>query len=128
MNQKFLARSFRVTFDDQATLTGNQVIGWDPAARQIRSWTFDSEGGLGRGYWFRDGDRWLVKKSYVLAGGERGSAINVITHVNENTLRWRSINREIGGELLPNIPEVTVVRQKPEDTGSKQGDKKEVSS
>ena len=69
-----------------------------------------------------------MKKSYVLAGGERGSAINVITYVNENTLRWRSINREIGGELLPNIPEVTVVRQKPEDTGSKQGDKKEVSS
>jgi hypothetical protein len=119
MNRKFLTRSFRVTFDDQATLTGNQVIGWDPFAGQIRSWTFDSEGGIGEGRWTRDGNSWLVKKSFVLASGERGSAINVITYVDENTLRWRSINREIAGEWQPNIPEVTVVRQKPVEAASR---------
>jgi hypothetical protein len=128
MNQKFLARSLRVTIDDQTTLTGNQVIGWDPIAGQIRSWTFDSEGGIGKGRWIRDGNRWLVKKSFVLASGKRASAINVITYVDQDTLRWQSTNREVGGELLPNIPEVTVVRQKREDTGSNPGDKKEVSS
>ena len=127
MNRKFLTRSFRVTIEDQITLTGNQVIGWDPLAGQIRSWTFDSEGGIGQGRWTQDGNRWLVKKSFVLASGERASAINSITYVDQDTLRWQSTNRETAGELQPNIPEVTVVRQKDEEAGSKQGEKKEVS-
>jgi hypothetical protein len=122
MNRKFLTRSFRVTLDNQVTLTGNQVIGWDPLAGQIRSWTFDSEGGIGEGLWIRDGNRWLVKTSFVLASGDRASAINVITYVDQDTLRWRSTNREIAGELQPNIPEVTVVRQKPAEPESPQGE------
>ena len=123
MNRRFLTRSFSVTIDGQASLEGTQFIGWDPIAGQIRSWTFDSEGGLGQGRWIRDGKRWLVKTSFVLGSGERASAVNVITYVDQNTLGWQSIGREVGGELLPNIPEVTVVRQKPEETGSEQGEK-----
>ena len=122
MNRKFLTRSFRVTLDNQITLTGNQVIGWDPLAGQIRSWTFDSEGGIGEGLWIRDGKRWLVKTSFVLANGDRASAINVIKYVDQDTLRWQSTNREIAGEWQPNIPEVTVVRQKPAETEAPQGE------
>jgi len=56
--------------------------------------------------------RWLVKVSFVVADGARASALNVYTHVDADTIRWQSTNREIAGELQPNIPEVTVVRQK----------------
>ena len=122
---KFLARSFRVMTEGEATLDGTQVIGWDPATGQVRSWTFDSAGGFGTGRWTRDGNRWLVKTSFVLASGERASAINVITYVDPNTLRWQSTNREIAGELQPNIPEVTVIRQKTEDTESGQREKED---
>jgi hypothetical protein len=114
--EKFLKRSFQITTDDEVVLTGTQMIGWDPIEERIRSWTFDSEGGRGEGRWFRDGDRWLVKTSFVLATGERASAINVITYIDDDTLRWQSTNREIGGELQPNIPEVTVVREKQQAT------------
>ena len=123
MNQKFLTRSFSIMTDGQVTLKGTQFIGWDPIAGQIRSWTFDSEGGMGEGRWIQDGNRWLVKTSFVLASGDRASAINVITYVDQDTLRWQSTNREIAGELQPNIPEVTVVRQAAEETGSEQGEK-----
>ena len=123
MNRKFLTRSFRVTLDNQITLTGNQVIGWDPLAGQIRSWTFDSEGGIGEGLWIRDGNQWSVKTSFVLANGDRASAINVIKYVDQDTLRWQSTNREIAGEWQPNIPEVTVVRQKPAETEAPQGER-----
>jgi hypothetical protein len=112
-NGKFLIRSFAISVEGDVTLEGTQVVGWDPSAGRIRSWTFDSEGGFGEGYWTRDGNRWLVKTSFVLASGEKASAVNVITCVDEDTLRWQSTDREVGGELLPNIPEVTVVRQKP---------------
>jgi hypothetical protein len=117
-NRKFLKRSFKVKVDDEVALEGDQFVGWDPLAKQIRSWTFDSEGGFGEGRWIRDGNRWLVKASFVLAGGERASALNVITYVDQDTLRWQSVDREIAGELLPSIPEVTVVRQKTEEAKS----------
>lgn len=115
-NHKFLKRSFTVKTDDDVTLEGDQFVGWDPIANQIRSWTFDSEGGIGEGRWIQDGNRWLVKSSFVLADGARASSLNVYTHVDDNTIRWQSTNREIAGELQPNIPEVTVVRQKSQES------------
>ena len=124
-NGKFLSRSFKFTTSGEVTLEGTQVIGWDPIEGQIRSWTFDSEGGFGTGRWIRDGDRWLVKTSFVRANGDRASAINVIAYVDQDTLRWQSTNREIAGELQPNIPEVTVIRQKTEDTESGQSEKED---
>ena len=123
-NRKFLKRSFKVMIDKEVTLEGDQFVGWDPIANQIRSWTFDSEGGIGEGVWLRDGNRWLVKTSFVLADGARASALNVYTHVDADTIRWQSTNREIAGELQPNIPEVTVVRQKAE-TVSQESQKEE---
>ncbi|MBN1911380.1 MAG: hypothetical protein JW818_16675 [Pirellulales bacterium] len=125
-NRKFLTRSFSVLIDGKATLEGTQVIGWDPAAKQIRSWTFDSEGGFGEAHWIRDGNRWLAKTSFVLADGKRASAVNVFTYVDENTLRWQSTAREVGGELQPNIPEVTVVRRKATDNEQETTDPAEV--
>jgi hypothetical protein len=116
--RQFLSRSFQVTTNGDEVLAGTQIIGWDPIDGRIRSWTFDSEGGRGEGYWSRDDDRWLIKTFFVLATGERASAINVITYVDENTLRWQSTNREIAGELQPNIPEVTVIRQNDEVTAA----------
>ena len=123
-NRKFLKRSFKVKIDEEVTLEGDQFVGWDPLAGQIRSWTFDSEGGIGQGRWIQDGKRWLVKASFVLADGARASALNVYTHVDADTIRWQSTNREIAGELQPSIPEVTVVRQK-EQTASQKSEKEE---
>ena len=120
---RFLSRAFKITISGEVTLEGTQVIGWDPIEGQIRSWTFDSEGGFGEGRWLRDGDRWLVKTSFVLATGERASAINIITYVDQDTLLWESTNREVAGELQPSIAQVTVVRQKPDETESQQGEK-----
>ena len=105
-------------------MEGAQFVGWDPVAGQIRSWTFDSEGGIGEGLWTQDGNRWLVKASFVLADGSRASALNVYTQVDDDTIRWQSTNREIAGELQPNIPEVTVVRQK-EEKVSQESEKEE---
>lgn len=122
-NRKFLKRSFSVAIDGEVALDGTQFIGWDPIEGRIRSWTFDSEGGFGEGRWIRDGERWLVKTSFVLESGERASALNVFTFVDQDTFRWQSIDREVGGELLPSIPEVTVVRQKADETQPEQGEK-----
>ena len=114
-NRKFLKRSFQLKTDGQVTLEGEQIVGFDPGANQIRSWTFDSEGGIGEGVWIQDGNRWLVKSSFRLADGSRASSLNVYTFVDDDTFRWQSTNREIAGELQPSIPEVTVVRLSDDD-------------
>jgi len=114
-NRKFLKRSFELKTDGKVTLHGDQIVGFDPLANQIRSWTFDSEGGIGEGVWIQDGNRWLVKSSFVLADGSRASSLNVYTYVDDDTFRWQSTNREIAGELQPSIPEVTVVRLSEDD-------------
>jgi hypothetical protein len=107
----FITRSFTVEGEGQVVLEGTQVIAWDPIYQRIRSWMFDSEGGFSSGVWIEDGDHWDVKVSHTLATGERASAINVLTYVDEDTVRWKSINREIEGEIQPSISEVTIVRR-----------------
>jgi len=109
-NGSFLTRSFSVRRDEEIVLEGTQVIGWNAAEQRIQSWTFDSEGGFGQGYWSRDGDRWTVKTHFVLSTGERASSLNVFTKIDEDTLSWQSVNRERGGEILPNVDPITIVR------------------
>ena len=57
-NRNFLTRSYAITVGDDIELSGIQVIGWDPAAKTIRSWTFDSDGGFAEATWDEKGDRW----------------------------------------------------------------------
>ena len=55
-NQNFINRSFAVVVGDQVDMAGMQIIGWDPVAKQIRSWIFDSDGGFSEGKWTRKGE------------------------------------------------------------------------
>lgn len=110
-NQNFITRSFKVYVEDRVDLEGTQVIGWDPSLGVIRSWLFDSDGGFGVGLWKRDGDRWTVRALRVLPDGRRGSTTTVTELVDENTFTFRTIGREVDGELLPNVGPINVVRK-----------------
>ena len=110
-NKNFITRSFAVSIKDRIEIEGTQVVGWDPEAKAVRSWMFDSEGGFGSALWSRSENRWTIKASRTLAGGEKASSVNILTRVDRNTMKWKSIGREVDGELLPNIDEVTVVRK-----------------
>jgi uncharacterized protein (TIGR02246 family) len=113
-NQNFITRSFAVVVGDQVDMSGMQVIGWDPAAKQIRSWVFDSVGGFGEGKWTRKDNRWLIQQTSTLPDGRKSSAVNIITYLDDDQCTWQSIQREVEGDLLPNVDEVLVVR-KPAD-------------
>ena len=110
-NKNFITLSFRVQFEGRPALEGTQVIGWDPSVKSIKSWVFDSLGGFGQGVWSREGSRWTVRTTGVLITGEKTSAINIYTALDENTFTFSSIGREINGEPQPNIEEVRVVRK-----------------
>ncbi|QDT27889.1 SnoaL-like domain protein [Gimesia panareensis] len=110
-NKNFMTRSFKVHIQDRIALEGTQVIGWDPIKKTIRSWLFDSEGGFGVGIWTQNENRWTVRTLQVLANGEKASGVNVMTKIDENTFTFRSLGREVDGELLPGVDEITIVRK-----------------
>ncbi len=110
-NNSFIVRSFAVSVEDRIDMSGMQIIGWDAAAKQVRSWTFDSEGGFSEGQWTQKGDRWYVKKTGVMADGSKALAVSIVTYVNDNAFKLQSTERSVAGELLPNVDEVLVVRQ-----------------
>lgn len=110
-NQNFITCFFTLSVRDRIDMTGMQIIGWDPAAKQIRSWVFDSGGGYGEGVWSREDKRWSIQSTGTLPDGGKASSVNIITYVDDNAFTWQSVHRVAGGELLPNVDEVAVVRQ-----------------
>jgi uncharacterized protein (TIGR02246 family) len=109
-NNNFLTRSFTIQVRDRIDMAGMQIIGWDPAAKQIRSWVFDSDGGFGQATWKKKGNRWYIQQSGVLPDGRKSSSVNIITYVDDNTCTLQSVNRTVDGELLPNIAEVKITK------------------
>ena len=110
-NQNFIVRWFTVSVRDRINMAGVQIVGWDPAAKQIRSWVFDSDGGFGEGTWTNRNQCWYIQAKGTLPDGTKTSAVNIVTYVDNSTFTWQSINREVGGEILPNVDEVVVARQ-----------------
>lgn len=108
----FLKREFKLQIDDETSMEVVQMVGYDPVLERVQSWTFDTEGGYGTAIWSREGDRWTIKTSFQLASGETASSTNIITKVDENTIRWKSVNRQVGGQIQPSVPEATFVRKK----------------
>jgi uncharacterized protein (TIGR02246 family) len=110
-NQSFITRSFTVAIEGQINMSGTQVVGWDPVAKTIRSWTFDSDGGFAEATWTFKKDRWFIQNKGFLANGRKASMTNVIKQVDQGSFTWQTTERTAGGELLPNINEVLIVRE-----------------
>jgi uncharacterized protein (TIGR02246 family) len=109
-NQNFLTRAFKISIDDD-TFSGIQIIGWDPAAKAIRSWTFDSNGTFAEASWQQRGGRWFIRNRGTLPDGRTATMINVMKQVDQDSFTWQTIERTAGGELLPNIDEIAIVRR-----------------
>lgn len=122
----FLIRTFRVHHHGKAALSVVQRIGWDPLAKQIRSWEFDSEGGYGEGRWTRDGDRWIVKHTGVRPDGTTASSTNVMTRERSDLVRWTSTDRIVGGRSEPDETSYVFVRVPSPPAGAKIDDAKAI--
>lgn len=106
----FLLRDMKISKDGSPATHITQRIGWDPLARQVRSWMFSADGSLGEGIWSRDGDAWIARTNSVLPDGTQISALNIYVYDGRDRCTWRSFHTHVGGEHLPPI-NMTMVRK-----------------
>jgi uncharacterized protein (TIGR02246 family) len=110
-NRNFLLRSFTILSGERVDLAGLQIVGWDPAAKRIRSWVFDSNGGFGEGSWTKKENSWYVQTTGTTQDGRKMSSMNIINRVSDDQFTWQIVNTQVGDELLPNLDAVVVVRE-----------------
>lgn len=109
-NKNFLTRAFKLNVGDDS-FSGMQIIGYDAAAKAIRSWTFDSDGTFAEATWQQNGGRWFIRNRGTLPDGRAATMVNVMKPVDDSSFTWQTVERTAGGELLPNIDEVVIVRR-----------------
>jgi uncharacterized protein (TIGR02246 family) len=111
-NENFLVSTFETTLKDVPVSGGTQWIGWDGAAKQIHSWSFNSNGSISEGAWANEGDKWVSKVTVSLPDGKKALATVTITRVDADHLSWQSTNRSVDGKALPNTELVKMKRAK----------------
>jgi hypothetical protein len=99
-NHKFIVSQFTVDRPGSKPLCGTQRIGWDPAAERIRSWVFDSDGGISEGIWQQEGDAWVVKNVGVLPDGRRSSAVNFWVRGGNDNYAIKSSHVKVDDEAV----------------------------
>jgi uncharacterized protein (TIGR02246 family) len=108
---KFIHVQF-VRKDKDLELSGHQIIGVDPATGGIRSWTFESKGGISEANWTRDGDHWVLDAEGTLVDGRTLTETVILRRVSEDAVTWQYINRQLDGEYLEDLPPVKATRVK----------------
>jgi hypothetical protein len=111
-NKSFLLEEFQVIREGSVVLKGTQRIGWDPQAKQIRSWIFDSAGGFGDAVWTAVEDDWVCTVKAVRTDGTSASATRTLTRAAQDRVIWSATDRLDDGERLPDLA-VTMVRKPP---------------
>lgn len=109
-NQNFIVSSYAFTNKGIPLAGGTQWIGWDAAAKQLRSWTFESSGGMGQGVWSKDGDKWTIKFEMILPDGKKMMATNTITRADADHVVWQSTGRTIDGQAIPDSEVIKLQR------------------
>lgn len=106
--KNFLTQHFNMKIYGQNDIEGKQIIAWDPVKGVIRSWVFDSDGGFGEGTWEKVDKSWYVAMRYTLSDGRVGSSKNIYTPIDDRSYTFTSVEREVDGEILPDMNLVTV--------------------
>ena len=115
-NGNYMLRTYRAINGDVVEMEGTQIVGWDAARGQIRSWVFDTDGGFGEGYWSRNGNTWTIEATFQDATGGQGTSTNSFTWVDSDTFTYQSANRVLNGEQLPDVGPFTIKRSENTDT------------
>jgi uncharacterized protein (TIGR02246 family) len=111
-HKNFMQRDYTVRQSGVAMSSGTQIIGWDVQAGQIRSWSFDSSGGIGTSLWSASPEGWFIESTGMLSDGTPTSSRELLIRVagENDVFGWRSFDRKAGRTILPDLREVVLDR------------------
>jgi uncharacterized protein (TIGR02246 family) len=99
----FLLGEYNLAVGGRSETTSQQRIGWDPVRSQLRSWTFDADGGFSEGDWAAGKDGWIVRSRATLPDGTSGAATVRIGPDGPDHFVVESTDRIIGGAEEPDF-------------------------
>ena len=108
-NKTFILARFTAR-EKNVTVTGMQLIGTDPSTNELRTWTFEVDGGFGEGTCVRDGKQWIFETQTTLTDSRIMLASNILARIDQNSFTWQPVNLNVDGEEIGNLPPVKVVR------------------
>jgi uncharacterized protein (TIGR02246 family) len=110
-NKTFIRAQFSIRAKDR-TFSAMQIIGTDPHSGELRTWTFERNGGVGEGTCTREGKKWLFEGSTSMPDGGILTAQNILVQVDKDTFTWQPVNLNVNGEEIKDMPPVKVTRVK----------------
>ena len=108
--KNFIVATRSMEHQDAVLQNGTQWIGWDPVAKQIRSWNFEGDGGFSEGKWSQEGDKWTIKTDSTVVDGSKVTGVNTATLVDGDTIKIKITDQKLDGKPLPETEELTVKR------------------
>ena len=114
----FIIGEYNLTIGGKSVGKSTQRIGWDPVEGELRSWTFDSDGGFAEGEWAADGAGWIIKSEATMPNGSSGSATVTITPKDQDHFVVESTDRIVGGAPEPDF-KLVVARRPPAPAAAK---------
>jgi uncharacterized protein (TIGR02246 family) len=111
--ENYLIQEFNARIGGRAAMTGSTRIGWDPLAHQIKSWSFDTDGGYSESVWTKVGEDWIIKVRGVTHDGQIMSATNTIRKIDKSTMTWGSRDRIVGDGTEDDLGPITIKRRAP---------------
>jgi uncharacterized protein (TIGR02246 family) len=114
-NRNFMVCSFALTLKGIPVVGGTQWIAWDAVDKQIRSYSFYSNGGIGEAVWTKgDGNQWSIKVAAKTADGKKVSVTNILTRVDADHATWQPTQLTVDGKAVPDTELVKFKRVKEE--------------
>ncbi len=107
---RFIERKYTTTQLDGTKSTGLQLIGWNPQAKHVQSWSFSPEGGHAIGTWMPQQDGWAAQMHGITGDGLITNSVNQLRRLDDNAYVWQSVQRTAGGIALPDTDEVVLKR------------------
>jgi uncharacterized protein (TIGR02246 family) len=109
--EQFVQRIYTTTSVDGTKTSGVQLIGWNPLAGHVQSWSFSPDGGHDVGVWSPTHDGWMAETRGASGEGLPTSSVNLLRRLDDNAYVWQSVQRSVGGTPLPDTNEVVIKRQ-----------------
>lgn len=109
-DKSFVEATFSKRTGDKVVPTATQIIGVDPRNGRITSWMFTADKGYAHGVWIAHDTGWAIEFEGATADGTPTTAVNVLSRVHD-ALVWKSTNRTVDGNSLPDTEEVVLKRK-----------------